>query len=378
MTWSQVRRAFTTALVLAAVVVGAVGLNRALSSSSPSISGSDAAGVTAGAPASGTTSAGPTVADPASTAPTRSTSSPASTPPGSAAPVATSAPAATGSVPAPAVPPARPTTTPPALLFTPATPPPTLDFVISSFNVLGASHTSATGKDPGRASGTVRARGAAELIRRHGADVIGFQELQTSQLAALRRLTNLDFYPGSSLKRQDSENSIGWRRDRWRAVEEHVVQIPYFNGGPRAMPVVRLRNLATGLEAWFANFHNPAETAQYHHQQVYRTEATRIEVALANRLITASSLPVFITGDMNEGASYFCRFTAGTPMLAARGGSNMGGACRPVNPHVIDWIFGSQGVTFTGYDEDRSALVDATTDHPVISARVRIQGTAGG
>ena len=65
-------------------------------------------------------------------------------------------------------------------------------------------------------------------------------------------------------------------------------------------------------------------------------------------------------------------------MIAARGGNNIGGACRPVGSHVIDWIFGSQGVTFTGYFEDRSALVDATTDHPMISARVRIQGTAGG
>jgi endonuclease/exonuclease/phosphatase family metal-dependent hydrolase len=245
--------------------------------------------------------------------------------------------------------------------------------VISSFNVLGASHTSGSGKRPGMASGTVRAGRAAVLIRRHGSDVVGFQELQGSQLAALKRHTNLDFYPGFALRGQDSENSIGWRRDKWVAVERHVVRIPYFNGGLRAMPYVKLRSLSTGLEAWFANFHNPAETAQYHHQQRYRTRATQIESTLANRLITTTGLPVFVTGDMNERSSYFCRFTERTPMVAARGGSNIG-RCQAGRPRAVDWIFGSQGVDFTGYYEDRSHLVDITTDHPVVVARVHITG----
>jgi hypothetical protein len=253
----------------------------------------------------------------------------------------------------------------------PTIPPPTLDFVISTFNVLGASHTSAAGKDPGRASGPVRAVRAAELIRRHGADVVGFQELQRSQLITLQRHTDMDFYPGLTFG--DSENSIGWRRDRFTAVEKHTVRIPYFNGGPRSMPFVKLRSRSTGLEAWFANFHNPAETARYHHQQVYRDDATRIEIALANQLITRTGLPVFVTGDMNERASYFCRFTAGTPMVAARGGSN-NGRCLAGHPRAVDWIFGSQGVDFLGYVEDRSHLVDITTDHPVVVAKVRITG----
>jgi hypothetical protein len=253
----------------------------------------------------------------------------------------------------------------------PTVPPPTLEFVISTFNVLGASHTSPTGKDPGRASGPVRAVRAAELIRRHGADVIGFQELQRSQLLTLRRHTDLDFYPGLAFG--DPENSIGWRREEFVAVEEHTVRIPYFDGGPRSMPFVKLRSRGTGLEAWFANFHNPAETAQYHHQQPYRDDATRIEIALADQLITRTGLPVFVTGDMNERASYFCRFTAGTPMVAARGGSN-NGRCLAGHPRAVDWIFASQGVDVLDYVEDRSHLVDITTDHPVVVARVRITG----
>jgi endonuclease/exonuclease/phosphatase family metal-dependent hydrolase len=302
-------------------------------------------------------------------------------PDGPATPVSVVAPVTTISAspkpkpkPAPAPAPApTPTSTPvPTPLPAPPPPPPTLDFRLTTFNVLGASHTAGKGKRPGMASGVVRAGRAAALIRRHGADVVGFQELQGSQLAALKRQTNLDFYPGFTMRHQDSENSIGWRRDRWVAIERHVVRIPYFNGGLRAMPVVRLRNLSTGLEAWFTNFHNPAETAKYHHQQRYRTGATNTEAALANRLIS-TGLPVFITGDMNERAAYFCRLMAHAPMVAARGGSNIG-RCLPGRPRAVDWIFGSQGVEFSGYTEDRSHLVDITTDHPVVTAEVHIEG----
>jgi hypothetical protein len=226
------------------------------------------------------------------------------------------------------------------------------------------------------ASGAVRAVGAAELLRRHGSDVVGFQELQGSQLVALRKSTNLDFYPGFATG--DSENSIGWRRDRFALVEKHTVPIPYFNGGTRRMPFIKLRSLSSGLEAWFANFHNPAETARYHQQQRFRDEATRIQISLVNQLIAQTALPVFVTGDMNERSEYFCRFTAGAPMVAARGGSNVNGRCLAGRPRAVDWIFGSQGVEFLGYVEDRSPLVDVTTDHPVITARVRIVGEASG
>jgi hypothetical protein len=253
-------------------------------------------------------------------------------------------------------------------------PPPVLEFRLTTFNMLGSSHTSRSGKRPGMASGRVRAGRAAILLARHATDVAGFQELQGDQLVAMQRHTSMDFYPGFSLRRRDSENSIGWRRDKFVAVERRTVTIPYFNGHGRAMPYVRLKNLDTGLEAWFANFHNPADTRQYHHQQRYRTRATAIEVNLANRLMR-TGLPVFITGDMNERDSYFCRLTAGAPMVAARGGSHSGG-CRPGNPRAVDWIFGSQGVTFSGYAEDRSHLVDITTDHPVVSTSVRIVGEA--
>jgi Endonuclease/Exonuclease/phosphatase family len=286
-------------------------------------------------------------------------------------------PSQTGGGPARRAPVHRPTsvvTPTPSPTPTPL-PPPTLEFVLTTFNMLGASHTAAGGTHSGYASGEMRARGAAALIRRHGSDVIGFQELQGVQLASLRRHTDLDFWPGLAMSPRDSENSLAWRRDKWTPVEEATIRIPYFDGGPRVMPVVRLRSRSTGLEAWFANFHNPADTKRFHHQQRFRTRATLIETRLANQLITRTGLPVFVTGDMNERSSFFCRFTARTPMVAARGGSNTG-RCLPRGPGGIDWIFGSQGVQFSNYQVDDSHLVDITTDHPVVSVHVRISGDA--
>jgi hypothetical protein len=253
-------------------------------------------------------------------------------------------------------------------------PPPTLDFNLTSFNVLGANHTGRHGNHKGYAGAIRRASGITALLAKHRSDVIGFQELQGPQLAYLMRHTNLDFYPGFSQGRLGTDNSIGWRRDTWVAVDKRVISIPYFNGGPRVMPVVRLRNIHTGIQAWFTNFHNPAETARYHHQQRFRVRATHIEAALANQLMR-TGLPVFMTGDMNERGAYFCRLTSRAPMVAARGGTN-NGACRPVG-HGIDWIFGSQGVTFTSYVEDHSRLAHFTTDHPVVTAGVHLVGRPG-
>ena len=322
------------------------------------------ASFTGSAPPPQTTAAAPTL--PAPSATTQGPLAPAVTLTSRPTPTSPTSPSA---APAPV---STPRTTEPLPSRAPAALP-TLDFALSSFNVLGSSHTSATGKKPGMASGPVRARWAAELIRRHGADVVGFQELQGNQLAALQRYTDMDFFPGFSMRRADTENSIGWHRGVWVAVETHTVDIPYFNGNRRAMPYVKLRHVATGIEAWFANFHNPADTRQFRRQQVYRSRATAIQIALVNRLLRRSDTPVFVTGDMNERGSYFCRLTGGAPMVAARGGSN-NGVCRPDDPRAVDWIFGSRGVSFTDYVEDRGSLVDITTDHPMLVARAHLVG----
>ena len=281
----------------------------------------------------------------------------------SVAPTPTPTPTPTPSprlqVPAPVPTTAAPAPTSPAA--------PGLDFRLTSFNVLGVGLTAAGGS---------RAGSVVALLARHGSDVVGFQELQVPQLAVLQRHAGMDFYPGSSPGRLGAENSIGWKRDEWVAVDERTVTIPYLDGGRRQMPYVRLRSVRTGIEAWFANFHNPADTARFDHQQRFRVRATLVEARLARQLLDATGLPVFITGDMSERAPYFCRLTAAAPMVAARGGSNTG-ACLAGRPGAVEWIFGSRGVGFTSYDEDRSDPVDVTTDRPVVTAGVHLVGEVG-
>jgi hypothetical protein len=249
------------------------------------------------------------------------------------------------------------------------------DFVVSSFNVLGSSHTRNGGR--GRASGVARMQGAVQLLQRHDVDVVGFQELQSDQARELLRLTDDAYalYPGAGAGK-DSDNSIGWRASEFRLVRASTVSIPYFNGHRRRMPLVLLQHKASGVSSWFANFHNPAETSRYRHQQRWRTEATAIQAALANRLHPAG-VPLFITGDMNERAAYFCRLTSAAPsMAAAHGGSNGSGGCHADRPRAVDWILATRGVTFSGYGEDRTPLVARTTDHPVITTRVRVGAAA--
>lgn len=248
-----------------------------------------------------------------------------------------------------------------------------LEFEVSSFNVLGSSHTAPGGTKPQMAPGGTRIGWAASLLTRHGVDVVGFQELQLDQARAFMRIRGgtFDLYPGSSAGGQAAQNSIAWRTDMWDMVRAHTIEIPYFNGNTMPMPVVLLRHRSTGVNAYFTNFHNPASTRRHPNSDGARRSALLREVALVNRLNRDTGFPVFLTADLNEREEGFCTMTGRAPMIAANGGSNSG-SCRPPRPIGIDWIFGSAGVTFTDYRADRSPLVSRTTDHPMIVSHVRI------
>ena len=244
-------------------------------------------------------------------------------------------------------------------------------FTISSFNVLGSSHT----RDSSTyATGPSRQRGVVRLLDRHDVDVVGFQELQADQLTRFLKLTDgsYEVYPGFDLGRTvATEDSLAWRTSMWEAVQKTTVDIPYFDGRPRHMPVVELRNKQTGITAWFANFHNPATNANHPGQDQWRAQAIADEVALARKL-HRTHLPVFFTGDMNEREKVFCPMTGQAPMRAARGGSNHDGTCHPDHPWYVDWIFGTKRLTFSDYVEDKSPLDQRTTDHPVIVSTAHI------
>lgn len=245
---------------------------------------------------------------------------------------------------------------------------PTL-FTISSFNVLGWGHTAPGGNRKGWADGRTRMQWQVDLLTEKDVDVVGFQEFQPQQYDEFKKLTGKAWgvYPGAELARAAMHNSIAWRRDTWRLVEKTTLAIPYFRGVRIRMPVILLENQVTRQQAWFGNFHNPANARG--DAERWRDIATNMQIAMANEK-HAAGFPVFITGDMNEKDEYFCRMTAGAPMLAANGGSNGPGGCRPPSPVQIDWIFGSDETLFSDYLSDRSLAVRRSSDHPMLTASV--------
>jgi hypothetical protein len=248
-------------------------------------------------------------------------------------------------------------------------------FTIASFNILGHSHTVPGGNRPGWASSSVRMGWQVASLFGQGIDVVGLQEYQQPQHNNFlgRAGGTFDVFPGMSRGYAAVENSIAWRKDVFRAVELSTIGIPYFGGRPKQMPYVQLEHIATGQRLWVANFHNPATTPSHGNNVRWRRAATNIQIGLANRL-GADGTPVFFTGDFNERAEYFCPLTGNTALKAANGGST-GGACAPPPRMFVDWIFGSDDVTFSNYRADLSPNVKRSTDHPLIVAEATIPGS---
>ncbi len=252
----------------------------------------------------------------------------------------------------------------------------TTEVVVSSFNVLGSSHTRGKKGRRGFAAGTTRAGFAAQLVQDRGVDLVGFQELERDQArVVVNRLPGYAMYPGPQKRQHASSNSIMWRTDTWRTVETHTIGIPYFNGNIIQMPYVRLQNLATGTDVWVANFHNPASVKRRGDQSRWRAEATRRQVELANRLRAESGLPVIFTGDFNEREVYFCRLVGATELEASNGGTVSDGRCAPPRAARIDWVFGTPELSWLSSIVDQSPLVRRTTDHPMIVARAQLRVT---
>ena len=245
-------------------------------------------------------------------------------------------------------------------------------FTIASFNVLGHSHTVPGGNRKGYASSGVRMGWALSALNGNGADIVGLQEFQQPQFNNFNGRTGgaWDVWPGMAVGSLGVENSIAWRTAMFTAVRKETVAIPYFGGKARLMPYVLLQHNLTGQKLWVANFHNPATTKGHGNNFKWRRAATGREISLANQL-AASGYPVFFTGDFNERAEYFCPLTSNTTLKAANGGST-GGACAPPRSMQVDWIFGSDQVSFSGYRVVDGALVDRATDHPLVAAEVLV------
>jgi hypothetical protein len=255
---------------------------------------------------------------------------------------------------------------------------PPAEFVISSFNVLGSSHTRGGDRRSWMGPGTSRIRNVVDLIDRHDVSIAGLQELQRDQFRVFTEVTDGSFgvYPGLSAGLLGVDNSVVWRTADWSLESANLIRIPYFAGRLRPMPYVLLRHTESGRRVWVGNFHNPATNGKRGNNDRWRVQAAALQTRLARTLLD-TGYPVFVVGDMNDRERYFCRLTAGAPMQAANGGSN-DGACRPPEPPMpVDWIFGSDDVRFTGYARDFTPLVRRTTDHPMVRAGVRLDGRVG-
>lgn len=236
----------------------------------------------------------------------------------------------------------------------------------ATFNILGSNHT-APGADADHfAPGRLRAEWAAQVASGWGMDIIGFSEIQSDQLDAFLSTTggNYSVWPGSALGGGGVPTSIVWDNERFTLMDTDYVTIP-FVGQQRPQPIVRLKEMATGREFFVFNAHNAPQD-----RQTERNIAMSLEIAKIKEL-RATGLPVIFGGDLNEKSTAVCKVTTQTDLAAASPMGNYEG-CGGWSGMRIDWIFGSPQIDFSGYTQDRSALVSRITDHAVIVAKATI------
>jgi endonuclease/exonuclease/phosphatase family metal-dependent hydrolase len=241
-------------------------------------------------------------------------------------------------------------------------------FVIASFNVLGASHTRRSKKFP---VASVRMTKEYRLLQSRKVDVAGLQELQAEQATQFDRLSRGAFgsYHFVGPKgRQDTENSLVWRKSRFQFLSGQTYDVPYFNGNIRHMPVVLLRDKRTGRSAYFMNTHNPADVNG--RQQQWRDRAVQIERQKMLQL-TRTGRAVFLTGDFNDHEEAFCPLTAKS--LATSPNSVPSMACAYPGGKSIDWMFAAGPTRFSWYLRDTSPQAGRLSDHPLLLARAHLR-----
>lgn len=237
---------------------------------------------------------------------------------------------------------------------TPAQPGGKSSFNVSSFNVLGSSHTSGGGNKPGMDSGVDRMRGAVAAMKSHNVDIAGMQEFQGDQQATFKRLAPNFGVVG------EKDNAIVYNKEKFRLVEKRSFSIPYFEGHKREMPIAKLEDKATGKQMWVVNIHNPADTKDHPHNAANRAKAISIEQDLMRQL-QATGLPVIFTGDFND------RNSVDNSMDRA----GLESAAPNKARSEIDYVFGS-GVNFSNYTADHRTQSSGTSDHPIIVSTATI------
>lgn len=239
---------------------------------------------------------------------------------------------------------------------------------VGTFNVLGSQHTARGGDRTRFPPASVRTPRAARLIARHGVDILGTQELQPDQLAALRARTGMAAFPGLRWGRSETDNSILYDARRFAKVSGSRFVIP-FMGHRRPQPILRLRERATGRQLYVVNTHPSAHGGRY---AVERRHGQAALVKVVNRL-RATGLPVLVTGDMNAREEFFCRVAPAARLKAANGGSVARGCRPPRSPIPVDWVLGNAKVAWTRYWRDTTPVERRISDHFLVSATAHVR-----
>jgi endonuclease/exonuclease/phosphatase family metal-dependent hydrolase len=250
-------------------------------------------------------------------------------------------------------------------------------FVLASFNTLGASHTRTSGTYP---TYDVRTPKQVSLLNSYAVDVVGLQEFQKAQRTSFLTAAAGTFgiYPDdvtladplSEFNKQagPTENSIIWRNATMEFVSASYVEVPYFDN-PRKMPVVLLRDRASGRTAYFINTHNPASGVGYGDQTANRrTAIANLRAKIVE--LRATGRPVFLTGDLNDRAAAFCPLTAEKLMISPDSIPSM--TCALPKSPGIDWVLAAGGARFTRYARDWTPKNQRLTDHPIVWTRAHL------
>jgi len=241
----------------------------------------------------------------------------------------------------------------------------TFRFKLATFNVLGSQHTRGRG---GYGPGTARARTTARLINGKNIGVIGMQEVQRDQYRVLHHRLHREYgiWPGTRLGNQGIRLQIAWQRQQFKLLR-HGTITTRFDHQSRPIPWLLLRNRDTGRRMYVVDIHNSPRG-----EESERDSATRAEIRLIHRL-RGHHKPVFVVGDMNEKAEWFCKVAGHTDVKAANGGHAGPRRCSPPKRRLrIDWLMGGRRIGFSHYREDDGRLVRRTSDHEFIHARVRV------
>src|ERR1700712_5622911 len=211
----------------------------------------------------------------------------------------------------------------------------TTGFTTATFHILGASHTK---NSKTFATYPSRLNRAVTFMNRKSFDVIGSQEFQGPQYdyflkRGYGKTFGAYFWDPAGSKR-DTENMILYRKSTMEFVSGSTIDIPYFYGSTRHIPVVLLKEKKSGRTAYFINTHNAADVRGP--AKKYRVRAIAIEKAKIVEL-RKTGRPVIMTGDFNDRKDAFCPMTANKLTISPNSIPHTD--CAFPKQYSIDWIF---------------------------------------